>query len=192
LGCVGLKWILYVESEHVIKTSRSHYKILSKLTQICWRSLSMTDSYSVQNSVARPTRELHVKSRILELKSRVHTIIFYRNWPKFIGDDSVWLTATLCKVVWLTYTWVPCQEPNPEIKTPRSHYKILLKLTEICWKWVWLIATVQSRVARPTRGPHVKSWTMKLKSRIRTIKFNQNWLKFFEMTQYNRQLLCAK
>ena len=35
------------------KISRSHYKILSKLTEICWRWLSMTRSYSVQSSMAR-------------------------------------------------------------------------------------------------------------------------------------------
>ena len=49
----------------------------------------MTDSYSVQSSVAKPTRGPHVKSRILELKPRVHTIKFYRNWSKFVVDDSV-------------------------------------------------------------------------------------------------------
>ena len=39
----------------------------------------MIGSYSVQSSVARPTREPYVKSRTLELKPRVHTIKFYRN-----------------------------------------------------------------------------------------------------------------
>ena len=47
-------------------------------------------------------------------------------------------------------------------------------------------------VARPTHGPYVKSRTLKLKSRVNTIKFNRNGPKFFEMTQYNWQLLCAK
>ena len=32
----------------------------------------MIGIYSVQSSVARPTRGAHVKSRTLELKSRVH------------------------------------------------------------------------------------------------------------------------
>ena len=45
--------------------------------------------------------------------------------------------------------------------------------------------SVQSSVARPTHGPHVKSWTLELKPRVPTIKFNQNGLKYFEMTQYN-------
>jgi len=36
----------------------------------------MTGSYSVQSSVARPTRGPHIKSRILKLKLRVHTIKF--------------------------------------------------------------------------------------------------------------------
>ena len=52
--------------------------------------------------------------------------------------------------------------------------------------------SVQNSVARPTCGPHDKSRTLELKSRVHTIKFNQNWPKFFEMTQYNWQLLCAK
>ena len=81
------------------KISRSHYKILSKLTEIGWRWLSMTGSYSVQSSVARTTRGLHIKSRTLKLKPRVHTIKFYRNWLKFFGDDSVWLAAIMCKTV---------------------------------------------------------------------------------------------
>ena len=61
----------------------------------------MTSSYSVQNSMARITGESHVKSRILEIKPRVHTIKFYRNWLKFVVDDSVWLGVTLCKAAWL-------------------------------------------------------------------------------------------
>jgi len=52
--------------------------------------------------------------------------------------------------------------------------------------------SVQSNVAIPTRGPHVKSQTLELKPRVLTIKFNQNGPKFFEMTQYNWQLLFAK
>ena len=49
----------------------------------------MTGRYSVQSSVARPTRGPHVKSRTLEIKPRVHAIKFYRNWLKFVVDDSV-------------------------------------------------------------------------------------------------------
>ena len=52
--------------------------------------------------------------------------------------------------------------------------------------------SVQSSVARPTHGPHVKNRTLELKPRVPTIKFNQNGPNFFEMTQYNWQLLCAK
>ena len=52
--------------------------------------------------------------------------------------------------------------------------------------------SVQSSVARPTHGAHVKSRTLELKPRVPTIKFNQNGPNFFEMTQYNWQLLCAK
>ena len=52
--------------------------------------------------------------------------------------------------------------------------------------------SVQSSVARPTRGPHVKSRILELKLHIHTIKFNRNGPNFFEMIQYNWQLLCAK
>ena len=52
--------------------------------------------------------------------------------------------------------------------------------------------SVQSSVARPTRGSHVKSRILELKPRVHTVKFNRNGSKFFEMTQYNWQLLCAK
>ena len=48
----------------------------------------MTGSYSMQSRLARTTRGPHVKSRTLEIKSHVHTIIFYavtcdlcRAWP---------------------------------------------------------------------------------------------------------------
>ena len=75
----GLKWISHQEPDPGNKTLRSHYKILSKLTEICLRWLSMTGSYSVQNSVIRPTHGPHVKSRTLEIKARIHTIKFYQN-----------------------------------------------------------------------------------------------------------------
>ena len=135
-------WASCQEPDPEIKISRSHYKILSKLTEICWRWLSMTSSYSVQSSIARPIRGSHVKSRTLELKSCVHTI----------------------------------------------------KLTKTCWRWLCINGSysVQSSVARPTRGPHVKSRTLELKSHVHTIKFNRNGPKFFEMIQYNWQLLYAK
>ena len=70
---IGLKWILCVELDHGIKISRSYYKILSKLTQICWRSLSRTESYSVQNSAAKPTRGAPYQEPDPEIKtSRSH------------------------------------------------------------------------------------------------------------------------
>ena len=72
-------WTPRQEPDPKNKTSRSHYKILSKLTKIYWRWFGITSSYSVQNSVARITRESHVKSRTLKIKPRVHTIKFYRN-----------------------------------------------------------------------------------------------------------------
>ena len=52
--------------------------------------------------------------------------------------------------------------------------------------------SVQNSVVRLTREPYVKSRTLELKPRVPTIKFNQNGPNFFEMTQYNWQLLCAK
>ena len=84
-----------------LKILCSHYKISSKLIEICWRRLSMTSSYSMQSSVARTICGPHIKSRILKIKPHIHTIKCHRNWLKFVGDDSVWLTATMCKAVWL-------------------------------------------------------------------------------------------
>jgi len=46
VGWGELKWILCAEPDPENKTSRSHYKLLSKLTEICWRSLRMTSSYA--------------------------------------------------------------------------------------------------------------------------------------------------
>ena len=125
------------------KTSHSHYKTLSKLTEICWRWLIMTDSYSVQRGATKPICGPHVKSRTLEIKPRVHTTKFYRNWLKFIGDDLLWPTATLCKAVRLNQHVGPCQELDPRNKISCSHYKILSKLTEIFRDdSVWLAATL--------------------------------------------------
>ena len=44
-----------------------------------WILCAKQCDYSLQNSVARPTRGAHVKSWTLELKPRVHTIKLYRN-----------------------------------------------------------------------------------------------------------------
>ena len=122
----------------------------------------------------------HIKSRTLKIKPRIHIIKFYRNWLKFVGDDSVWPAVTLCKAVWLDLHVGSRQEPDSGNKSSRSHYKILSKLTEICWRWLSMTGSysVQSRVARPTHGPHVQSRTLKIKPRVHTIKFYQNWLKF--------------
>ena len=133
----------------------------------------------MQNSVTRIIRKSHVKNRTLEIKPRVHTIKFYRNWLKFVGDDSIWLGATLCKAAWLEFH-VGRQEPDPRNKTSRSHYKILSKLTKICWRWLSMTRSysVQSSMARITRRSHVKSRTLEIKSRVHVIKFYRNWLKF--------------
>ena len=52
--------------------------------------------------------------------------------------------------------------------------------------------SVQSSVARPTRGPHVKSRTLEIKPRVHTKFFVEIDWNLLEMTQYDRQLLCAK
>ena len=52
--------------------------------------------------------------------------------------------------------------------------------------------SVQSSVARPTRGPHVKSRTLELKFCVHTIQFYQIDQNLLKMTQYDTQLLCAK
>ena len=65
------------------KTPRSPYKILSKLTEIFLRRLSMTGSYYVQNGMARRICGPHTKSWTPEIKPRVHTIDFYQNWLNF-------------------------------------------------------------------------------------------------------------
>ena len=122
----------------------------------------------------------HINSRTLKIKHHVHTIKIYQNWLKFVGDDSIWSVATLCKAVWLDLHMGPRQEPDPENKTSYLHYKILSKFTEICWRWLGMTSSyfVQSCVARIIRGSHVKSRTLEIKHRVYTIKIYQNWLKF--------------
>ena len=44
--------------------------------------------------------------------SRSH-IKFYQKWLKFIGDDSVWLVAILCKVVLLELYVGPTSRAGP-------------------------------------------------------------------------------
>jgi len=63
----------------------------------------MTGSYSMQNIVATPTNGPHISSWTLKIKpcikARVHPTKFYQNCLKFVGADTVWLAATLCKAV---------------------------------------------------------------------------------------------
>jgi len=60
----------------------------------------MTDSYSVESSLSRLTHGPDVENISLENKiSRSHYKILSK-LIEFFGDDSVWLTATLCKTVW--------------------------------------------------------------------------------------------
>ena len=84
-----------------LKKSRIHTIKYLNLIEIYWRWLNMTSNYFLQSSVVRSICGPHTKSRILEIKSHVHTIKLYRNLLKFIGDDSVWLAVTLCKTMWL-------------------------------------------------------------------------------------------
>ena len=118
-------------------------------------------------------------------------------------DGPDWILFTHIQYDWqlfcanqygYNYLWAPHEEPNPGIKTPRSHYKILSKLTEIYWRWLSTTGSysVQSSVAKTTRGLHIKSRTLELKPRVHTIKLYRNWLKLLEMSQYNWQILCAK
>ena len=74
---------------------------------------------------------VHVKSRTLKIKPRVHIIKLYQNCLKLIENDSVCLAAILWKAEWLELHVGPAQEPDSGNKTSRSHYKILSKLTEI-------------------------------------------------------------
>ena len=69
-----------------------------------------------------------------------------------------------------------------KLKIMHSHHKILLKLTEIYWRWLSMTINyfMQSSVAKITHGSHVKSRTLKIKPRIHTIKFYRIWLKFIK------------
>ena len=70
-------------------------------------------------------------------------------------------------------TWAPHQKLDLNIKTSHSHLKILAKLTEICFKcfdmvWHYYVQVVR---VRSTRESRIKSWTLKLKHRVHTLKF---------------------
>jgi hypothetical protein len=59
------------------------------------------------------------------------------------ADDSIWLPATLCKVVDWTYLWAPCQERDPKTKISCLHLKVLEKIAEIyAYYSIWWLATV--------------------------------------------------
>jgi hypothetical protein len=55
------------------KSLRSHHKISSNLTEICWRSLRVRVCYYVRITVPRSTRGRRVGSRTVKLKARVDT-----------------------------------------------------------------------------------------------------------------------
>ena len=60
--------------------------------------------------------------------------------------------------------WAQRQKLNPKIKKTRSHLKIFMKLTQICWRWLVIrVATSCRCVARYICGPHIKSWALELK-----------------------------
>ena len=50
---------------------------------------------------------------------------------KLVGEN---LTSMQFETGLFGLKLILCVEPDPEIKNSRPHYKILLKLTEICWK----------------------------------------------------------
>jgi len=162
------------------KTSRSHYKILSKLTEIYWKWLSMTSSYSVQSNVAIPTHGPHVKIRTLKIKSCVHTIKFYRNWLKFVGDDLLWLAATLCKISVVRPT------RRPHVKSWTLELKHHVHTIKFYWNWpkfvradsVWLAVTLCKAVwldlhvgptSRPDSENKISSLHYKILSKLTEI-----------------------
>ena len=52
--------------------------------------------------------------------------------------------------------------------------------------------SMQSSVTRIAGGPYIKNRTLEIKSRVHTVKFIEiDWI-FFEVTQYDCQLLCVK
>ena len=63
----GLKWVVLVNG-----VGRDRFYINAG-----WSGLEWVEIDTVQSSVARTTRGPHNKSRILELKSHIHTVKFY-------------------------------------------------------------------------------------------------------------------
>ena len=142
LGLVGLKWILCVEPDPEIKISRSHYKFLSKLSEICWGWLNMTDSYSVKRSMARATYGPHIKSRILIIKSCVYTIKFYRNkLNNFFEDDRLGMTGSYCvQTMWqnLRYNFFWKNRFLLRCNNSLTNNLLYYKLKCVSWICVWL------------------------------------------------------
>jgi hypothetical protein len=50
------------QTKGTLKSSRSHYKILANLTEICWRCLNMTICYSIQKDETRCICGVHIQS----------------------------------------------------------------------------------------------------------------------------------
>jgi hypothetical protein len=182
-------WASRREPEPKTKSSRSHFKISIKMTEICWRCLRATVRYFVQIIIPRSTHGPHVESRTLKLKARVHTIKFQQIWLKFVGDILKWLSTTLCKLSYIDPHVGPDRESDPKTKNACSHLKISTNLTEICWKIKWPPATLCK--LSYTRGPHVESRTLKLKARVHTLKFQQICLKFVgNVLEWQPAILC--
>jgi hypothetical protein len=122
------------------KSSRSHLKISSNLTEICWRYLKMAVHYFVQILIPRSTRGPHLESRTLKLKARVHTLKFQRIWLKFVENVLKWQSATL----WII---IPrfARGPHVESRTLKLKARVhILKFQRICQEFVGNVLEWQS------------------------------------------------
>jgi hypothetical protein len=79
-------WAPRREPNHKTKSSRSHFKISTNLTGICWTCLRVIVRYFVQIIIPRSARGPRVESRTLKLKARVHTLKFQRICLEFVGN----------------------------------------------------------------------------------------------------------
>jgi hypothetical protein len=86
---------------HKTKSSRSHFKTSTNLTEICWKWLIVRIRYCVQIIIPRSTCGPHVESQTLKLKARVHTLKIQWNCLKFVGDVLERQSATMCKLSYL-------------------------------------------------------------------------------------------
>ena len=87
--------------------------------------------------------------------TRTHTTSYPS--PIYLYPNEWIIVQWIWIIQWVDNRPIGCNgiSPDPKNKTPRSHYKILSKLTEIYWRWLSMICSysVQSGVARPHVGP---------------------------------------